>query len=163
MIPTLAVLALVLAAGMPAAAADGSSAERVVCQRIGHVTLTPGLTLTKQDFRGIEKGSLQSCSGPGAEGLSAELNATLGGNGSCGGAHIDGPGFVVKWSDGTTSVGNATAEAVPPFAFVDGAITAGKFAGRTVRSLPVITTSEPQNCATEGLREIDYFGQLIFE
>lgn len=146
-------------AGQPARAAE--NAEPIVCARQGSVTTTPGLTFTAQDFTFDERGLL-TCRGPAGISLTAKVSvrrADMRAHGSCAFATFDGL-FTAEWSDGTSSRGRGVGTVIPPIATANGRFTDGRFPGRTFTTRVLLMPRDPQLCATAGVTEIGYVGDL---
>lgn len=146
-------------AGQPARAAE--TGEPIACVRQGSVTTTPGLTFTAQDFTFDERGTL-TCRGTAGTALTAKVSvrrADMRAHGSCAFATFDGL-FTAEWSDGTTSRGRGVGTVIPPVATAKGEFTDGRFAGRTFTTRVLLMPRDPELCASAGVTEIGYVGEL---
>lgn len=157
--------ALTIAATPAAGAAAANAKDSITCARQGHVTISPGLTMSPKDFTFDELGTFGPCFGPGGKSpLTGTVTVTRGdrtrGHGSCTGAQFKVP-FTVAWNDGTTSKGNAAGTVAPPFVFAGGQITEGTFAGHSYTTELIVIPQHPELCASTGVTEIDYYGEIV--
>lgn len=162
-----AVLLALLGPGTATWAASSSTSDEpatVTCARDGTVILTPGLTMTAQDFTFTELGRLGPCVGSDGSMMSGTVRVTDGGRGTgtCSGIELTAP-FSVEWDDGSTSTGEAAATSAGAVVLATGEIISGRFAGKSFSTYPVVSPHNPELCLSSGITEVDYYGEIVFE
>lgn len=147
---------------MPAAAEEKTE---ITCDRHGHVVLSPGLVMSSRDFTSSEIGTFGPCRGPGVDGLTGTVTVKTGpqarAHGSCMAAEFAVP-FTVAWSDGTTSTGTATGRSFGPLVLAEGVVTTGRLVGRSYTTRVVLLPQDAALCASSGVTEADYVGDITF-
>lgn len=152
-------LGVALALAVPTGSAAANT-DSVTCQKPTHIVVSPPLTFTKQHHTFYETAQFTSCS----DGVSGTLEADGGTiDGSCAGGFGESKGWTVKWSDGTTSVGVAAGDVIPPFVITEGKILKGRFAGRTWQFRALVAPEDPQKCFGSGVTEADVNGLWTFK
>jgi hypothetical protein len=152
-----AATAVATAAGPNARAADlAAGSPPVSCAGSARVLVTPGLTMTAQDFGFVLTGTF-----PCAGGETATITAKGTGNGSCLSTHTTVP-FTVTWADGGKSRGESEATTSGPIAVMSGRLVEGAFAGAAVVASLLLVPSDPFQCGLNGVTAAVAHGQIGF-
>jgi hypothetical protein len=157
-----ALAATLVAAGgaRPAASAETAEAPPTACPWTTRFLISPGVTISPQDFTFSQQGTIGPCSG--GTGRSGKFTVAKGtGHGSCFTASASAP-FLVEWDGGGTSKGVAEAVTATASAWVTGTIAEGLFAGTPFTSLVVLNASGPLNCGTAGVTAAETYGEVVF-
>ena len=152
----LAATTLLAAGAVPADAAEAAPSS---CPLNTRFLMSPGVTMSPQDFTFTQHGRIGPCAGSGKSGT-FEVKAGKG-NGSCPSAHAAAP-FVVKWDGGGESKGTFEGQTATVLAFITGKITDGLYAGTPFQSFAVLNASGPLNCGTAGVTSAETYGSVIF-
>lgn len=157
-LPVLALTVLATAAvPAPAGAAEEPPSS---CPLTTRFLMTPGVTMTPQDFAFTQEGRIGPCSG--GSGKSGQFSVKAGkGSGSCPSAKALAP-FTVTWDGGGVSKGTFDGTTVGVLAHITGAITEGLYAGTPFTSVAVLNASGPLNCGTAGVTSAETYGHVVF-
>jgi hypothetical protein len=153
-----AALLATVAMTSPAAAAEQPPLD---CAGSARVLVTPGLTLTPQDFTFLLTGTFGPCQTVDGSAQTATISARGTGTGSCLGTRTTVP-FTVTWTDGRTSTGQSEAVTSGPLATMTGRLVSGRFAGAAVQSSLVLVPGDPFQCGLNGVTSAVAYGQIAF-
>lgn len=157
-VPVLLLPAMTAAVGVRSAVA--AEAPPSSCPLSTRFLMTPGVTMTPQDFSFTQEGTIGPCSG--GSGKTGKFSVKAGkGSGSCPSARAAAP-FTVVWDGGGVSRGVFEGVTVTALANLTGSITEGLYAGTPFKSVAVLNASGPLNCGTAGVTSAETYGQVVF-
>lgn len=152
----LAVTTVLAAGAVPAWTAEQAPSS---CPLTTRFLMSPGVTMTPQDFTFTQEGRIGPCAGSGKSGTFTVAAGE--GNGSCPSARAVAP-FTITWDGGGVSKGTFEGTTAAVLAYITGTVTEGRYAGTPFRSVAVLNASGPLNCGTAGVTAAETYGQVVF-